>query len=164
MIPILWFGIFNIYIQIVVVDMFFYYYFLLVFFVNILSHHSSQVWHIKTLQVCLLQCLTWTYKVSLFLTLASLGKEWPSFLWTHHWVRSPRLGAHSISWCITPCTWLCRAFRCKGGNVLWNWCPCHQCASPPSSAEYVTSLTGELPLRCGEWTRPSHQLTGSESI
>lgn len=66
------------------------------------------------------------------LTLASLGKEWPSFLWTRHCVRSPGSGRPFHFMVHRPCAWLCCAFRCRGGNVSWNWCPCQRCATLPS--------------------------------
>lgn len=69
---------------------------------------------------------------SFLLTLASLGKEWPSFLWTRHCVRSPGSGRPFHFMVHRPCVWLCRAFRCRGGNVSWNWCPCQQLCGSPS--------------------------------
>lgn len=78
------------------------------------------------------------------LTMASLGKEWPSFLWTRCCVRSPGSGRPFHFMVHRPCTRLCRAFRCRRGNVSWNWCPCQGCAALPTFTEHVTSLIGEL--------------------
>lgn len=92
---------------------------------------------------------------SFLLTLASPGKEWPSFLWTRHCVRSPGSGRPFHFMVHRPSAWLWHAFRCGGGNVSWNWCPCQRrLGSPFSFAECATSLIGELPSRRDVPPRP----------
>ena len=121
----------------------------------IFQHHPSQKWKLSGITKLTDCAATWPGPAGHFLlTLASLGKEWPSFLWTRHCVRSPGSGRPFHFMVHRPCAWLCRAFRCRGGNVSWNWCPCQRCAALPSFPEHVTSLIGELPFRCDERAPP----------